>query len=99
MLRQLATDGDLDESLAESARRMVQLGSVASGQRLSDEEIQALPKVKFEQAEQQTCSICLEVYQQGEMLTALRCSHFFHTSCVTDWFQRSKRCPLCRAAQ
>lgn len=99
MLRQLAGDGELDEGLAQSARRMVQLGAVASGQRLSDEEIQSLPKVKFEQVEQQTCSICLEIYQQGEMLTALRCAHFFHTSCVTRWFHRSTQCPLCRTVQ
>lgn len=99
MLRQLAGDGELDESLAQSARRMVQLGAVASGQRLSDEEIAALPKIRFDKVEEQTCSVCLETYQQGEMLTALRCAHFFHTSCVTRWFQRSTQCPLCRTVQ
>lgn len=99
MLRLLSGDGDLDENLVQSARRMVQLGAVASGQRLSDEDIAALPKVSFEQAEHQTCSICLESYQHGEMLTALRCTHFFHTSCVTRWFQRSTQCPLCRTVQ
>lgn len=96
MLRQLAGDGDLDESLAESARR---IGAVANGQRLSEDEIQALPKVKFDQVEQATCAICLEIYQQSEILTQLRCCHFFHSSCVTRWFQQSTQCPLCRAAQ
>lgn len=99
MLRQLAGDGEFDETWADSARRMVQLGSVVNGQRLSDEEIMALPKAKFEQKDAQTCPICLDVYQQSEILTQLRCSHFFHTSCVTRWFQRSTQCPLCRTNQ
>jgi hypothetical protein len=99
LIRQLAGDGDLDESLVQSARRVLQLGAVASGERLSEDEIQSLPKVSFEGTEQQTCPICLEGYQQGEILTALRCAHFFHTNCVTRWFQRSTQCPLCRSVQ
>mmetsp|Transcript_106634 Transcript_106634/g.200923 ORF Transcript_106634/g.200923 Transcript_106634/m.200923 type:complete len:355 (-) Transcript_106634:43-1107(-) len=99
MLQQLAEDGELDDTLAGSARRMVQLGSVANGQRLSDEEMEALPKIRFESVEQQSCAICLEAYSQGELLTALRCNHFFHTECLTRWFQRSTQCPLCRSQQ
>jgi len=99
LLRQLAGESDLDETFVESARRILQLGAVANGERLSEEEIQKLPKARFEEVEQQTCSICLEGYLQGEILTALRCKHFFHTSCVTRWFQRSTQCPLCRTYQ
>mmetsp|Transcript_41461 Transcript_41461/g.105629 ORF Transcript_41461/g.105629 Transcript_41461/m.105629 type:complete len:81 (+) Transcript_41461:318-560(+) len=76
---------------------MLQLGSVLAGHRLTDEEIRALPKVRFEAIEQQSCSICLETYQKGELLTALHCSHFFHVDCLARWFQNSTQCPLCRS--
>jgi len=41
----------LDESLARSIRRVLQMGAVLAGARLADEEIRALPKVRFEQAD------------------------------------------------
>lgn len=98
MLQRLALDSvGLDESLARSVRRVLQLGTVLTGQRLSDDEITNLPKVRFENAEQQHCAICLEAYQKGELLTALRCSHFFHVECLGAWFRRATQCPLCRA--
>lgn len=97
MLRRLTLESSLlDDSLTRSVRRVLQLGTVLTGQRLSDEEIRALPKVRFESAEQQQCSICLEGYQEGELLTALRCSHFFHIDCLARWMQRATICPLCR---
>jgi len=97
LLHRLALDNlSLDESLTRSVQRVLQLGTVLTGQRLSDDEICALPKVRFDQAEQQNCAICLEAYQQGEFLTSLRCNHFFHVDCLARWFRRSTQCPLCR---
>jgi len=89
---------NFDESLARSVRRVLQMGTVLTEGRagLSDEEISALPKVRFNQAEEQQCSICLEQFQCGELLTALPCLHFFHVSCITRWFEQSTQCPLCR---
>jgi len=99
LLRRLAMQGldEVDEGVMRTTNRVLQLTSAISGQRLSDEEIRALPKVRFERAEEQSCSICLEPYQGGELLTALWCSHFFHVECLTRWFQRSTQCPLCRS--
>lgn len=96
--RLLALDvAQLDESLARSIRRVLQMGAVLAGARLADEEIRGLPKVRFEQADEQQCSICLEYFKSGELLTELPCRHFFHVECVSTWFQRSTRCPLCRS--
>jgi len=101
LLRRLAVESaeslSIDEGLARTARRVFQLGAVLAGQRLSDEEIQSLPKVRFEQKEEQSCSICLEPYKSGELLTSLPCTHFFHVDCLARWFQRSTQCPLCRS--
>jgi len=98
MFARLASENFLlDESVTRSVRRVLQLGTVLTGQRLSEEEIYALPQVRFDDAEQQNCSICLEAYRRGEFLTSLRCGHFFHVDCLARWFQRSTQCPLCRS--
>jgi len=98
MLHRLALENlTLDESLTQSVRRVIQLGTVLTGERLSDAEIHALPQVRFESQDQSKCAICLELYQRGEFLTSLRCRHFFHVDCLARWFRRSTQCPLCRS--
>jgi len=87
----------LNESLARSLSRLAQILTTLSGERLTDEQIRALPKVRFEDTREQTCAICLETYNFGDLLTALPCAHFFHVDCVTRWFTRSTQCPLCRS--
>eukprot|EP00927_Polykrikos_kofoidii_P071465 TRINITY_DN67729_c0_g1_i1.p1 TRINITY_DN67729_c0_g1~~TRINITY_DN67729_c0_g1_i1.p1 ORF type:complete len:563 (+),score=87.05 TRINITY_DN67729_c0_g1_i1:65-1753(+) len=97
VLRRLSVqDFSDDEDMATGVQRLRQLGTVLVGERLSDEEIEALPKVRFEQTEMQRCSICLEAYQQGVLLTRLPCGHFFHVACLKGWMQCATRCPLCR---
>merc|ERR1712176_1321368 len=47
---------------------------------------------------QDTCSICLEEYEQGECIRVLTCGHTFHSSCIFPWLtERSPTCPLCKA--
>merc|ERR1711933_36744 len=47
---------------------------------------------------QDTCSICLEEYDQGECIRVLPCGHTFHSSCIFPWLtERSPTCPLCKA--
>lgn len=44
-----------------------------------------------------TCAICQDTIGTHEEASSLRnCSHHFHTSCITEWFSRSVRCPVCR---
>merc|ERR1711974_457219 len=95
MLRRLAAidETEVEDSLARSVRRVVEMGMALAGGRLSDDEIAALPKVNVEEEEQQ-CSVCLETYKPGELLTELPCGHFFHVDCIAGWFQRSSQCPL-----
>lgn len=41
------------------------------------------------------CSICYEkLYSEKSIKTS--CGHEFHKSCLTDWFERDNKCPLCR---
>lgn len=96
-LNDTAGSRGLGTSLQLDLDRILQLGRSPTRQRLSDDEIRSLPRVRFEAAEMQSCSICLEVYKPGELLTALACSHAFHIQCVARWLRCSMLCPNCRA--
>lgn len=65
---------------------------------LSDDQVRNLPRVCFEDPEMQTCSICLEAFRHGMLLTGLGCGHAFHVNCLAQWVQRSAQCPNCRTA-
>eukprot|EP00927_Polykrikos_kofoidii_P052530 TRINITY_DN46408_c0_g1_i1.p1 TRINITY_DN46408_c0_g1~~TRINITY_DN46408_c0_g1_i1.p1 ORF type:complete len:340 (+),score=52.31 TRINITY_DN46408_c0_g1_i1:198-1217(+) len=99
ILRRIA-DGESslsdEDAIVRSSRRVLQMGTVLSGARLTDDEIEALPKVRFGRAEEQQCSICLENFISDDLLTELPCAHFFHVDCVARWFHSSTQCPLCR---
>eukprot|EP00435_Cladocopium_sp_Y103_P063120 s1341_g24.t1 len=70
---------------------------------LSEANIEALPKVRFghpDAPEESSCSICLEQYQDGNLLTELpNCGHFFHVECIGRWLRANNQCPLCRRSQ
>ncbi|KAG8387410.1 hypothetical protein BUALT_Bualt02G0018600 [Buddleja alternifolia] len=41
------------------------------------------------------CSICLEVFCDSDPSTVTSCKHEFHLQCVLEWCQRSSQCPMC----
>lgn len=48
-----------------------------------------------------SCSICLENYELTDSASftnvcRLRCSHYYHTSCIDVWLLSHSTCPLCR---
>eukprot|EP00930_Biecheleria_cincta_P047184 TRINITY_DN32655_c0_g1_i1.p1 TRINITY_DN32655_c0_g1~~TRINITY_DN32655_c0_g1_i1.p1 ORF type:complete len:458 (+),score=70.35 TRINITY_DN32655_c0_g1_i1:67-1440(+) len=102
LLQRLAFENQLlDESVESSVRRVLDMQMVHAqdpeGPRLSEAEIRELPQVPYcSTGLQQQCAICLEMFQEGEMLTLLRCEHCFHVDCVASWMQRAIQCPLCR---
>lgn len=42
------------------------------------------------------CSICLENYVTGEIISVLSCEHEFHKRCIEEWLNSHVDCPLCR---
>ncbi|TYI88802.1 hypothetical protein E1A91_D03G008800v1 [Gossypium mustelinum] len=45
----------------------------------------------------ETCAICLEDYNDGELLKVLPCQHDFHSSCVESWLTKwGTFCPVCK---
>jgi len=44
-----------------------------------------------------TCAICIEDYQESEMLRMMpQCRHYFHRDCVDSWLKVNATCPVCR---
>lgn len=43
------------------------------------------------------CSVCTEGITK-HTCAQLQCGHKFHRTCINQWFQRKRSCPLCRAA-
>ena len=49
-----------------------------------------------EEEEEDICSICLDVLNNGQELRKLGgCGHQFHKECIKDWFRQNRVCPLC----
>jgi hypothetical protein len=45
------------------------------------------------------CVICLDALHtepNGTTLMRLPCMHLFHEECLTRWFGRSSKCPMCQ---
>ncbi len=44
-----------------------------------------------------SCPVCLDEFNQGEVINELPCGHCFHIACIHPWLQyRSPCCPLCK---
>ena len=51
------------------------------------------------ESEEPSCSICLCAYEAGDDICwscNTRCTHAFHTECMSEWLQRHDDCPQCR---
>jgi len=46
--------------------------------------------------ERNTCAICIEEWQMGEVSKELPCRHAFHTDCIVSWLESHGTCPICR---
>jgi len=74
---------------------------------LSNEEITALPRIKYSKAllkdeekqedNNEVCAICLSDFEQNELLIKLTvCNHMFHEACLITWLTKNIFCPYCR---
>jgi E3 ubiquitin-protein ligase BIG BROTHER and related proteins len=41
------------------------------------------------------CSVCQQDYAPDDNVVRLPCKHWFHKTCVFQWLQSSKMCPVC----
>lgn len=42
------------------------------------------------------CPICLQIYENDDVLIGMLCKHEFHESCLSKWFKDYRTCPVCR---
>jgi len=47
-------------------------------------------------ADAESCAVCLNDFEDGDVMRRLPCGHAFHCACVDNWLKRNKACPLCR---
>lgn len=43
-----------------------------------------------------SCSVCLDEYEEGDELLQLTCGHVFHRNCIDLWLKGHRVCPCCR---
>jgi len=54
-------------------------------------------KSKKKMIEDEGCVICMNNYQDENVVTELPCNHFFHQHCINIWLENHNTCPMCRA--
>lgn len=68
--------------------------------RLPKSSLKKIPTKKFvagDEANYETCCICLDDYEVGDKLRILPCDHAYHMKCIDPWLLKNKRvCPQCR---
>lgn len=43
-----------------------------------------------------SCSVCLDDYEEGDELLQVTCGHVFHRACIDHWLKGHRVCPCCR---
>ncbi|CAD8134607.1 unnamed protein product [Paramecium octaurelia] len=73
-----------------------QIGNVPKG--LTKQQIKQLPKrtLDHESMPEDKCSVCLFEFKEEEKVRELPCKHIYHSSCIKNWLQNNKQCPLCK---
>lgn len=65
-----------------------------------DTSYQPLYRIVLEEKESallnETCSVCLDTFQENDKYIKLPCKHTFHKRCVRRWLRQHNTCPLCR---
>jgi len=56
----------------------------------------AITKREIKEYDDQSCTICLQDYREGEVAVHLNCHHYFHENCITRWLKTNDPCPLCQ---
>ena len=55
---------------------------------------------ELEEAEdKKCCSICLNDYEESEVVRVIPdCGHMFHKDCIDEWLRLHPTCPICRTS-
>ncbi|KAG0216173.1 hypothetical protein BGX31_000658 [Mortierella sp. GBA43] len=53
-------------------------------------------KAAEDEAVDENCTICLQVYELSDQIRPLPCKHAFHKECIDTWLTSNVQCPICR---
>lgn len=87
------------ENLDEMITHLLNQLSVVGQEPASEEQLSRLPLASFRPQcfeGSQQCSVCLEAYDVGDVVTTLPCNHYYHNTCIIRWLQQCGTCPVCR---
>jgi hypothetical protein len=42
------------------------------------------------------CAICINEYEENDLLIKLECKHYYHKECIHSWLKIKNNCPTCR---
>ena len=97
--RELAIARNLDLTSYED---LVRLDESNVKVKVSSVELSQLPVFSFRPdsssqsaSHEKECTICTDPFRTGDTLRRLPCLHTFHRDCIDEWFQRSRKCPIC----
>ncbi|GJQ15983.1 hypothetical protein GpartN1_g7826.t1 [Galdieria partita] len=55
----------------------------------------AVYELVSEDEKEDICPTCLEPYTEENPRITAKCGHTFHLSCIYEWLERSRYCPVC----
>ncbi|GIX63685.1 zinc finger, C3HC4 type (RING finger) domain-containing protein [Babesia caballi] len=77
--------------------------NVSTPRGLPDDIISQFPVTEFDPVaaekwdeDTRRCSICLDEYEQTQLIRRLACTHGYHKECIDEWLARSTVCPICK---
>lgn len=97
-----------EESIIELGQRIRTLRFLGDGRdfapvdstrSLTPQEIKKIRVHKYSNIKKglkEECLICFNKFVNKAVVFVLNCGHIFHKDCVIPWFERDRRCPLCR---
>ncbi|CAF0875971.1 unnamed protein product [Adineta ricciae] len=87
----------------EGMIRLSRILNINFPSRLTQDEIDALPKIQFLDKSDSSsillaekCPICLTEFTDQEVINKLHCAHLFHLQCISTWLSENDSCPTCR---
>lgn len=60
------------------------------------DDIKLIKYNKYVNKENYQCIICMEEFQENEIVKLLPCKHIFHSNCIKQWLMKEKTCPFCK---
>lgn len=100
-----ARDHDIDVDDYEALWELQERNGDVRSKGLTAEQIGRIPCHKFKstpglyktfKSDKNSCSICLNEYNDGESIKTLPCFHSYHKTCIDKWLKSQAVCPVCR---